>query len=491
MIARTFAAALLAPALAAPAHAQGTPGNAELAAEIAAMRAKIATLEAEVAALKAAPASASPAVAEGPPAASPRVPTSGGTPTASSSPAGGGGGGGGGDKVTLRPFGRLQYDVGHVSSPRGIADRGLGFASEVRRARIGVEGSIPGGFGYKFEVDFADNEVEVTDAFLNYKASKSLGFTLGQHNNFQSLEELTSSRFLSFMERAAFTDAFNFERRLGLSATWSAGDAIVQAGVFTSNIDDLSGSGGAAGLGGENDAAGLDARLVYAPRLGAAQLHLGASAHWRDNNDVARFGPAIRYRQRPFVHTSDTRFISTPGLRVGEETGYGLEAALIRGPLHATGELHWLSAETLTAGVRPGFFGGYAELGYYLTGETRGYKGGRWDRTKVLKPVGGGGLGAVQLNLRYDHLDLSRRRRRRRPPAGLRSLSGLDPPGPCPLPRELRLSALRGRGDPGARRRHRLWRQRPRRPRPGRLLGLRRFRQDQPGAMPATRARTP
>jgi phosphate-selective porin OprO/OprP len=121
----------------------------------------------------------------------------------------------------------------------------------------------------------------------------------------------------------------------------------------------------------------------------------------------ATFGPATRFRQRPFVHTTDTRFISTPALRVGEETSYGLESALIRGPLHATGELHWLRANTLTAGTSPTFFGGYAEVGYYLTGETRGYKGGRWDRTKVVKPFGSGGLGALQVNLRYDHLDLT------------------------------------------------------------------------------------
>jgi phosphate-selective porin OprO/OprP len=299
----------------------------------------------------------------------------------------------------VKPFGRLQYDVAHVGRPDGLSDRGLGFGNELRRGRIGLEGAIPGGFGFKVEVELADNEVELTDTYLTYKASKQLGLVLGQHNNFQSLEELTSSRFLSFMERAAFTDAFGFERRLGLSATYTSGDLIAQAGVFTDNIDDLTGD--------ENNAAGADARLVYAPKLGASQLHLGASAHYRDNNDLAAFGPATRFRQRPFVHTTDTRFISTPALRVGEETSYGFEAALIRGPFHATGEVHWLRADTLTAGTSPTFFGGYAEVGYYLTGETRGYKGGRWDRTKVLKPVGSGGLGALQLNLRYDHLDLS------------------------------------------------------------------------------------
>jgi phosphate-selective porin OprO/OprP len=122
---------------------------------------------------------------------------------------------------------------------------------------------------------------------------------------------------------------------------------------------------------------------------------------------MAALGSTTRYRQRPFVHTTDTRFLATPALRVSDETHYGLEAALIRGPLHAAGELHWLEAKAVDRLRDPRFFGGYAELGYFLTGETRGYKAGLFDRTKVLRPVGGGGLGALQVNFRYDHLSLN------------------------------------------------------------------------------------
>jgi phosphate-selective porin OprO/OprP len=371
-----------------PAAAQGDA--ARLSAELAAMRDKIDALEAQVAALQAAPAAparSAPAIAAPPPPA--EAPLSG-----SSGP-------------TIRLFGRLQYDVAHVGSPAGVSDPGSGFGSEVRRARLGVEGTITGGFGYKVEVDFADNQVEITDAFLSYKASKAVALTLGQHNNFQSLEELTSSRFLSFMERAAFTDAFAFERRVGLSGTWLSGDLIAQAGFFTDNIEDLSNAVDAAGLGDKNDALSLDGRLVYAPKLGGTQLHLGGSAHRRDNGSAAATGPVSQYRQRPFVRTTDARFLATPDLRVVRENSYGFEGALIAGPLHATAEVHWLEAASTTPGLSPTFFGGYAEAGLYLTGEARGYKNGRWDRTVVRRPVGKGGLGALQINLRYDHLDLN------------------------------------------------------------------------------------
>ena len=46
------------------------------------------------------------------------------------------------------------------------------------------------------------------------------------------------------------------------------------------------------------------------------------------------------------------------------------------------------------------------KLGYYFTGETRGYKGGRFDRTKVLHPFNEGGWGALQLNARVDYVEL-------------------------------------------------------------------------------------
>jgi phosphate-selective porin OprO/OprP len=173
---------------------------------------------------------------------------------------------------------------------------------------------------------------------------------------------------------------------------------IVSAGVFTDSVSDLSND--------ENNALSADGRLVFAPKVGKTQLHFGGSAHFRDNRDLAEIGTTTRYRQRPMIHTTDTRFLATPSLMVEKETSYGLEAAAIHGPFHAAAEAHWLDAEQVGDLPGLGFFGGYAEVGYFLTGETRGYKSGVFDRTKVLNPVTEGGAGAFQINLRYDHLDL-------------------------------------------------------------------------------------
>ena len=295
---------------------------------------------------------------------------------------------------TFKPRGRLQYDFGRVSAPDGMVDNGLGFSNELRRVRLGAEGKIPGGFGYRFELEFADGSAQLWDGYITYNTG-ALTVTAGQHNNFQSLDELTSSNDTVLVERAAFTDAFGFERRLGLSAQYGKGPVLLQGGVFTDNVADLSDDG--------NNSVGVDGRAVFAPKLGDAQLHFAGSAHWRDLGDTLTTG---RYRQRPLIHSTDIRFIDTGTLAgVDSETSYGLEALAIAGRFHAAGEAHWLDVSR-SAETDAGFFGGYAELGYFLTDDSLGYRGGVLRAPKISKPVGDGGIGAVALSLRYDYLDL-------------------------------------------------------------------------------------
>lgn len=293
---------------------------------------------------------------------------------------------------SFKPRGRLQYDVGTVSSPAGTG-QGDGFTSEARRIRIGASGDMPGGFGYKVEADLTAGDVTLTDAIISYDAGGGLTISAGQMNNFQSMEELTSSLHTSMIERAAFTDAFGFVRQVGVAAEWTGGDVMVQAGLFSDNMDNL-----------PNRKRGGDARIVYMPKLGKAQLHLGGSVHFKD----LPAGSTVRYRQRPAVHFTSDRFVDTRGLAAENEFGVGLEGAVIAGPFHAAAEGFWQKVDRPVGLTDPTFFGGYAEAGVFLTrGDTRGYKDGKFDRTKPKHAVGSGGMGSLQLNARYDYLDLS------------------------------------------------------------------------------------
>lgn len=308
---------------------------------------------------------------------------------------------------SLQPRGRLQIDAGWVdASPAveaaadAVTPGGLDADVEARRAYLGVDGKMPGNLGFRIEGEFAGaiegTTVTWTDLYLYWDAAKNLRVTLGNHKPFWGLEEMTSDLFPSFAERAALNTAFGHERRTGLSATYSTGDVLVQGGAFFDDIDSV--------LGGNDRGHSFDGRVVYAPKLGAGRLHLGASTHLRSFDDPA----SLRYSVRPFIHNADTKFINTGAITGATgEASYGLEAAYVQGPFHVAAETRWQHVNRTAALVEPTFFGGYVEAGYFLTkGDTRPYKGGVFERVKPAKPLGKGGIGAVQVNLRYDYLDL-------------------------------------------------------------------------------------
>lgn len=299
------------------------------------------------------------------------------------------------DGWSFKPRGRVQMDTAGVDAPGTVSGASLGIATEFRRAYIGFDGTMPGGFGYRVEADLANSSVELTDVYLTYKVSPRLTLTLGQHKPFQSMEDMTSDLFTSFMERAAFNSGFGFERRVGFSGTYTGKAVVVQAGVFADNAADLNLD--------SNNSYSFDSRLVLMTKLGKGQLHLGGSFHARDFNDAST---STRYRARPFVHTTDVRLINTGNITSSGETGYGLEFAYIDGRFHATAESSWMRPH------RPGladpvFNGGYAEVGLLLTNDVTAYKNGAYDRIRPKKALGKGGMGALQLNVRYDWLDLS------------------------------------------------------------------------------------
>src|SRR5690606_2124619 len=155
---------LLFPALLAASALVTVPASAQTD-DLAAVQPQIADLEAETARLKAqvqdlsqpkaAPVPAPPAAVPAAPAASdmaePAAAADGGTRvTWKGAPEVSGEGG-----WSFKPRGRLQLDTGWIGAPSSLdAGDSLGLATEVRRAFLGVGGTLPGGFGYRLEADF-------------------------------------------------------------------------------------------------------------------------------------------------------------------------------------------------------------------------------------------------------------------------------------------------------------------------------------------------
>jgi len=306
---------------------------------------------------------------------------------------------------TFKPRGVIEADAGVFSEREGGYDFSDG--TQLRRARLGFEGTAFKWFNYRAEVDFAGNAVNITDLYLQYTKIPKTVVTIGQFKAPFGLESNNSDNYNTFLERGMFTNAFGnagAERRIGIGAAWAPKDNInIAAGLFGDNESISRGSGAAPG-----ESWGVNGRATWEPLFDSGKIiHLGISGYYRKRLKSGDVADAVRLNDRPNVridggNIADSGVITnTRSLRYG-----GVEAAGVFGPLTVAGEAGRLWLDRFDA-VNKSFTGYYGYAAYMLTGETRPFKGGNFDRIRPFKELGNGGLGAFEVALRYDHLDLS------------------------------------------------------------------------------------
>lgn len=260
---------------------------------------------------------------------------------------------------------------------------------EARRARLFVQGRMHDRIDFKVEVDFAGGEVSAKDLYFGVRGLP-VGTRFGHFKEPFSLEELTSSRYTTFMERSLI-NALAPSRNTGVRVDGGFGEerGTWAVGVFRD-------SDGFAADPGDNY--GLSGRVTWAPILegeGARLLHLGVSASHRWIDGAYRLGV------RPGDH------LAMRLLRVSVEAESAdlvqLEGAANFGPLGLQAE--WATAAVGSVdGTDPRFHGFYIQAGYFLTGEHRPYDGGDFGRL-VPRADLGEGSGAWEIAVRYARLD--------------------------------------------------------------------------------------
>lgn len=310
----------------------------------------------------------------------------------------------GGD-FTFKPRGVVEADAAVFDEREG----GYRFSdgTAFRRARLGFEGTAFKWFNYRAEVDFAGNAVNLTDAYLQYTKIPKTVLTVGQHKAPFGLESNNSDNYNIFLERGMFTNAFGnagAERRIGISAAYAPKKTInIAAGLFGDNESISRGSGAAPG-----ESWGVNARATWEPLLETGRvIHLGVSTFYRSHLKSGDTPDAVRLNDRPNIRI-DGGNIADSGVITGTRSlKYGgVEAAGVFGPLTVAGEAGRLWLDRF-GGDNAHFSGYYGYAAYMLTGETRPFKGGNFDRIKPFKDLGNGGFGAFEVALRYDHIDLS------------------------------------------------------------------------------------
>lgn len=285
--------------------------------------------------------------------------------------------------------------------------RGLDDGIEVRRARLYTMGDlhvlIP--MFYKVEISVQGGAFVLEENYLGFRDVPLAGnLIVGNVQTPMGLEAVLSGRDLTFMEASAPVQAFAPGVKAGIlagrpvfdhHATWAfgffSGGGSVEIGTFT----------------GQTTAVG---RVTWLPldRTDAAGtpilLHLGLSS------SLALGGGApVRYQARPESFLAPF-IVDTGDLPVDTAVLVGVEAAMVRGPFSLQSEVFRSSVQAKD-GRALNFGGVYLYGSWFATGESRPYDrtAGVFGRVVPHRDLSwrGRGLGALELGVRYSHVDLN------------------------------------------------------------------------------------
>ena len=286
-------------------------------------------------------------------------------------------------QMTVSLGGRIQVDATEFNDDDANLDSG----TEFRRARLFAAGDIADNWSYKAQYDFAGNSVTMKDAYVAYTGFDFGKIKIGQFKQEFGLENLTSSKYITFIERAA-SSAFAIDRRIGVNLSGDADRWHYAFGAFGQEESDSEGS---------DEGYGVAGRVTWAPQFGDNSfIHVGAAANWQQ--PPSRDDEEFRVRARPEAHQSNIRFVDTGTLTdVDDIVTFGFEGAWVGGPFSVQGEWTQQSVNR-DEGDEPDLTGYYVYGSWFLTGESRSYKGGQFGRTKATN--------AWELAVRFSNTDL-------------------------------------------------------------------------------------
>lgn len=294
-------------------------------------------------------------------------------------------------KFATRIGGRVQADAAAYGG-----DPEMGDGTEIRRARLYLQGTMYHDWGFKLQYDFANSGSSgIKDAYLSYNGFDNLELKAGNFKDPFSLQEQTSSKFVSFTERA-LPSAFSAGRHIGVMASTAHQHWTLAGGLFA---DTVSAEGGE-----EDEGWGAGTRATWSPvNNKTAVVHVGLGLNYRETGGSNQ----TRFKQQPETHVAGVNIVDTGIIdAVSEFYKVGAEIATVQGPFSAQAE-YITTSVSRDMGSDLDFNGWYAQAGYFLTGESRQYKNGKFGGIKPEVNVGEGGIGAWEMALRYSTVDLN------------------------------------------------------------------------------------
>lgn len=320
------------------------------------------------------------------------------------------------DDAQFKVRGRILIDYVNEDIDRAVGVDSEASAIRGRQVFLGVEGRINSQFAYKAEGGAVNGGAwSWDDVVIEYKPNDFTSIMVG-NIKVVSLENMTSTRFISFLDRGPYADLTDASYTLGVVGRVNGQNWTMTAGVNGASINDADVTAPASGTGktDANERIQFALRGTFAPiDTDTDRMHLGLWARYRDSNSEG-----FVYQVRPNTNYG-SRFTTTGSQAYGDtDLTLAAEFAYIHNNFSIQAEYADISVEGIDEGVLTplanrradaDFTTGYAFISWFPTGEMRQYdpKKGEFGRQKVLNPVTAGGMGALELLARYEFADIS------------------------------------------------------------------------------------
>ena len=355
------------------------------------------------------------------------------------------------DRNCIAITSRVHFDGGgydyHPNTAATVPQR-LDNGVNVRRARIGVIGKFMEDWNYALIYDFggaSDGFAStasvngaavgflpggalsgIENAYLSYTGLKPFGGKLAIEGGVMdlpfTLDEASSSNDLPFMERAAAgiaaTNIATGDFRSAAGARWYT-DTFWVGAYATGPTTGAIHSASSINPPGTTEQLGAFARVADQIISGKDySLHIGGGAEWliHPPHNLIAGTQTLTLSDRPEVRIDPTVLVSTGAIAgVSQAQVYNAELAATYGPLFFQSEYLWFNVDRTAFAPLPRlkFQGGYAEVAYALTGETRPYNAASASYGGIAPAnpfsLNGGGWGAWEIAGRYSTIDLNDR----------------------------------------------------------------------------------
>ena len=293
--------------------------------------------------------------------------------------------------------GRIMYDMAAWG-----AEEFDYTGSEFRRVRFYSSGEMYGTVKYKLQLDFSGGKISFKDVWMELNKLPIQGNLRGGH--FKEpirLEALTSSKYITFMERG-LPIAMSPERNTGAMYHTTIGRKLsFQTGIFRQS-DDFGNDKTA------NNNISITSRATFlAINDGNRLLHLGVANSKRKNNNKT-----YSVSSRAENHLGN-KLISINKEQVNHVNIFSGEMSYINGPISLQAEalqtiINAIPEIERSFIVNHEIISYYGQISYFLTGESRSYKGSiaGFGRVNPKNNYGKNGWGAFEVAARFSAINM-------------------------------------------------------------------------------------